>query len=176
MMAAGQKVRILEQEQPVCEVPLNEPLELGRQRAGEPEPYQLLPAGEGGPIRLVIAHQHDKENISRRHLTLTPLSEGRVRVSNHSQADLDCPQAGKITPGAAVDLEPPFTLELPSRSIRVEQGDSADEHGVHSPDSASRRLAAGLLSSPSSVARADPPGGLFFKNRGAKMPGRVNLG
>jgi adenylate cyclase len=133
-MAAGHTVRILEQEQPACMISLNEPLELGRQRAGEPGPYQILPAADAGTARLVIAPQHDKENISRRHLTLTPLPDGRVRVSNHSQADLDSAEAGKITAGAAVDLEPPFTLEMPSRSIRVEHGDSADEHGVHSLD------------------------------------------
>jgi adenylate cyclase len=136
MMAAGHTVRILEQDEPVCEVPLDGPLELGRQRAGEPGPYQLLPSGEAGPARLVIAPQHDKDNISRQHLSVAPLPDGRVRVSNHSKADLDCAEAasGKIPAGAAVELEPPFTLALPARRIRVEHGDSADEHGVHSLD------------------------------------------
>src|SRR2546423_1913401 len=103
------RVCILVAHSPAAEVALDGPLELGRQRVGEPGPYQLLPATDAGPARLVIAPQHDKDNISRRHLTLTPLVDGRVRVSNHSRAPLD--RAGEkdpIPPEASAELLPPF--------------------------------------------------------------------
>jgi adenylate cyclase len=130
------KLRILVQDALACEVGLDGPLELGRQRAGEPPPYQSLPAGEASPARLIIVPQQDKDNISRRHLTLTPLPGGRVRVSNHSQVGLDCPgrAEGAIPPGEAADLTPPCTLALPSRTISVTPADSSDRHGIHSLD------------------------------------------
>ncbi len=62
------KVSILTSKGPACEVNLDGPLEIGRQRAGEPGPYQHLPADQGTPARLIVAPQHDKDNISRRHL------------------------------------------------------------------------------------------------------------
>src|SRR5437870_1089110 len=83
------RVRLFIGDAPACEVSLDGQLELGRQRAGEPAPFQLLPASGDIPTRLIIAPQHDKDNISRRHLTLTPLPDGRVHVENHSQAPLD---------------------------------------------------------------------------------------
>ncbi|MBI1916276.1 MAG: adenylate/guanylate cyclase domain-containing protein [Planctomycetes bacterium] len=134
-MAEAYKVRILVGEAPAAEVSLDGPLELGRQRAGEPGPYELLPAADAGPARLVIAPQHDKDNISRRHLTLTPLPDGRVRVSNHSQAPLDrADERGAIPAGEDDELAPPFALSLPSRLISVLPADSDDRHGIHSLD------------------------------------------
>src|SRR5262245_18019164 len=114
-------VRILANEGWVYHAPLAGPLELGRQRGGEPLPYQLLPAADSTPARLIVAPQHDKDNISRRHLTLTPLPDGRIRVANHSQAALPRPDNGSpIPPGSAADLTPPFALALPGRTIYVE--------------------------------------------------------
>src|SRR5436190_13209717 len=133
-MAEMQKVCVLEQGVPACEVNLDGPLELGRQRAGEPAPFQLLPASGDSLARLIIAPQHDKDNISRRHLTLTPLPDGRVRVDNHSQAPLERADLdeGAIAAGASADFTPPFALALPGRTISVSPPGSSDPHGVHS--------------------------------------------
>src|SRR5262249_3014873 len=62
------------------------PLELGRQRAGEPEPSTqdpcpLLPASASGPARLIVAGNRES-NVSRQHALLEPLPSGRVRVTN----------------------------------------------------------------------------------------------
>jgi hypothetical protein len=70
------KLRILVPDRPACQIDLEAPLELGCQRAGEPSPYQCLPASDEAPARLVIAPQQDRHNISHRHLTLAPLSDG----------------------------------------------------------------------------------------------------
>ena len=153
------KVRILVQDAPACEVSLDGPLELGRQRTGEPGPYQFLPATDAGPARLVIAPQHDKDNVSRRHLTLTPLASGAVRVSNHSQAALDRADLdeGAIPPGAVVELAPPFALGLPSRTISVVPASASDPHGVHSLDEPTRGpVAADLSLSSRSLALLQP--------------------
>jgi adenylate cyclase len=134
-MAEPCKLTLLDQDTTVFEAPLSGPLELGRQRAGEPEPVALLPATDTGPSRLVIAPQQARDNVSRRHLSLLPLPSGAIRVSNHSQApvargDGEPPLAA----GAGEDLLPPFTLALPSGSVRVELAATVDEHGVSRHD------------------------------------------
>jgi hypothetical protein len=54
-MADSWKLRIVEQDMTVFETELTRPLDLGRQRAGEPEPYALIPAAGNAASRLVIA-------------------------------------------------------------------------------------------------------------------------
>jgi adenylate cyclase len=134
------KVRVLAQDTPACEINLDGSVELGRQRASEPAPYQTLPPAGDTPARLIIAVQHDKDNISRRHLTLTPLPGNRVRVSNHSQAPLDvADSAGSaIAPAESTELTPPFNLILPGRTISVLHADSSDQYGIHSLDEPTR--------------------------------------
>src|SRR5436190_14625780 len=100
------RVRVFEGEAVVFEVPLAAPLEIGRQRDGEPAPYQLL-ATDSGTARLVIAPQEARADTSRRHLTITPVREGRIRVTNHSQAVLNCENASSVAVGDFVELTPP---------------------------------------------------------------------
>src|SRR5947207_15289109 len=140
MMAEACKVRILVGEASAAEVSLEGPLELGRQRAGEPAPYHLLPAAGDTPARLVVAPQHDKDNISRHHLALTPQPDGRVRVANHSQVPLDRADLDEnaVAANASADFTPPFALALPGRTISVLPPGSSDPHGVHSLDEPTR--------------------------------------
>jgi adenylate cyclase len=140
LMPETLKLRILFQDASACEVSLDSPLELGRQRAGEPAPYQTLPPGGDTPARLIIALQQDKDNISRRHLTLIPLPNGQVRVSNHSKASLDFadPEAGPIPAGESTELAPPFSLALPGRTVSVLPAVSSDQYGIHSLDEPTR--------------------------------------
>jgi adenylate cyclase len=129
-MTSGTTLHILVQNASICELPLDRALELGRQRAGEPDPYRLLAATSDTPARLIIALQQDKDNVSRRHLTLTPLPTGLVRIANHSQIPLARDAGPAIAPGAALDLAPPFDLELAGRTLRVLPAGSADQHGI----------------------------------------------
>jgi adenylate cyclase len=142
-MSDPYKVRILVQDVPAFEMNLDRPLEMGRQRAGEPLPYQSQPTSDAGIVRLVIAPQHDKDNLARRHLTLTPLSAGLVRITNHSHAplladDSTIPPAVPGSPEPSLDLSPPFTVVLPGRNICVLPTDSSDRHGIHSLDEPTR--------------------------------------
>jgi hypothetical protein len=64
MTEPGQ-VRICVQDAPVCEVSLAGPLELGRQCAGEPPPFQTLPDAETRSTCLIVAPQQAKDKDKR---------------------------------------------------------------------------------------------------------------
>jgi adenylate cyclase len=129
-------LRILEDDRIVFDGCLVRPLELGRQQAGEPEPYVALAVAGSGPTRLVVARQEERDNVSRHHTLLEPLPSGRVRLTNRTRAPLPCPGApgNVLAPGAAVELTPPFALPLPGRTIAVAAADSADPDDLHSLD------------------------------------------
>src|SRR5438874_1399375 len=114
-------IRVSEGERILCERSLTEPLELGRQQVGEPDAYAWLPARDSTPARLIIARQDVRDNVSRRHAVLEPLSSGCVRVTNRSKGPLACAAAagGSIAAGAAAELTPPFALVLPGRTVSV---------------------------------------------------------
>lgn len=128
-MADPCRVEIFEGNAAVCDVPLGVGLELGRQRDGEPEPYKQLPS-PSGLLRLIIAPQQARENISRRHLSLIPLDGGRVRVTNHSQTSVSCDGAAPIASSASIELTPPFCLSVGSRFIRVVSADHDEQEDV----------------------------------------------
>ena len=83
-------IRITADGHTTFEGPLTGPLELGRQQAGEPEPYGLEATDESAPTRLIVARQNEVDNVSRRHALLEPLPSGRVRLTNRSKAPLPC--------------------------------------------------------------------------------------
>src|SRR5262249_29457857 len=78
---------------------------------------------------------------------------------NHSQRPLKRAHAEPIAPGAAVDLEPPFALQLPSRIIRVGSPESTDAYGVQALGEPSYGLgtAGGVSMSPGLLAQLRPP-------------------
>ncbi len=101
---------------------LSGPLELGRQRKGEPPPSAAVPCpllvGDAStPARLIIAPTNEN-NVGRQHVLLEPLHSGAVRVHNGSQIALPHDN-GSIAPGKSAELTPPFTLKVSSRSIKV---------------------------------------------------------
>jgi adenylate cyclase len=130
------KLQVYERDRLAFEASLLSVFELGRQRAGEPDPYALLAATATAPARLILALQQEKDNVSRQHLLLEPLSSGAVRVHNGSQIPLPYgpSPAGKVAPSGSIELTPPFQLSLPPRSIAISRSDSVDEHGVQGLD------------------------------------------
>lgn len=114
-------IRVTETDGPLFEGSLTGPVELGRQQAGEPEPFALHSADGPGPPRLIVARQDEVNNVSRRHALLEPLPSGRVRLSNRSRAAMPCAAApgGVLAPGAAAELAPPFSFSLPGRTVHV---------------------------------------------------------
>ena len=123
-------IRIAEADQPPFEGRLTGPVELGRQQAGEPEPYAFQTANDSGPPRLIVARQNEVDNVSRRHALLEPLPSGRVRLTNRSKAALPCAAVtgGSLAPGAAAEITPPFSFALPGRTVGV--GDDSDVQPV----------------------------------------------
>jgi adenylate cyclase len=123
---------VLENGKVAFEAELASPLEVGRQRSGEPGPYAMLPATATSARRLVLARQ-DEGNCSRQHLRLEPLPGGAVRIANGSQIPLSLAgtAVAVIPPGSAMDLTPPFSVLLPPRTLTVGTPDSADEHDIH---------------------------------------------
>ena len=129
-------IRITADGHTTFEGPLSGPLELGRQQAGEPEPYGLEATDESAPTRLIVARQNEVDNVSRRHAILEPLPSGRVRLTNRSKAPLPCAAVvgGVLAPGAAAELAAPFSFVLPGRSVTVGTADSDDAAGLQSLD------------------------------------------
>jgi adenylate cyclase len=129
-MAEPCKLSILEGNALTLEVTMTGPLELGRQRGGEPDPYVLLPPTDKAPARLIVARQTES-NVSRQHLLLQPLSTGAIQVNNRSKLPVPQADGGPAIPADdSAELTPPFNLSLEGRTIRVAPADSVDEHGV----------------------------------------------
>jgi adenylate cyclase len=118
------QLSIIEQGHAVFRISLAGLLEVGRQRDGEPLPYQLLPATADSPQRLIIAPAQEKENVSRQHLLLEPLPSGSVRVLNRSQIPLEMVDRPSIAAGTGVELLPPFSLRFPPRALLVTREES----------------------------------------------------
>ncbi len=153
------RLRLESADQPLVEFPLDAPIELGRQRdASEPEPFHLVPATL--PIRLIIARRDDKDNVSRRHLTLEPLANGTVRVTNHSKLPLSLPGAGQsVVAGTMAVLPAPFTLPLPGCLIHILPAESLDESGIEELSEQTRGPASLLH------VRASPPADISVFSR-----------
>ncbi|MBY0527378.1 MAG: adenylate/guanylate cyclase domain-containing protein [Gemmataceae bacterium] len=127
------KLRILEDDRLSFEVPLTMTVELGRQRTGEPGPYRALSGSAPGTTRVVMAHQQES-NCSRQHVLLQPLASSAVRVTNRSKVVLPRVGATAIAPGASMDLVPPFSLRLGSRTLSISDAESVDEFDLHGLD------------------------------------------
>jgi adenylate cyclase len=126
-------LRIFEGDRHCFEIVLAAPLEIGRQRDGEPAPYALIPPLPALPNRLVLV-PNTVGNVSRTHLHLEPLGDGRVRVTNHSQVDVKPANQATLPPRGSADLEPPFSITLGNRTLEVLDAASADEFGVRGLD------------------------------------------
>src|SRR5437667_8521468 len=89
-------LEIIENGQPVFTTEVAGPVELGRQRTGEPDPYTLL-APAAGPARLLVARQPEG-NVSRQHALLDLTAEGTVRVANLTRVPLEFDSGQPLAP------------------------------------------------------------------------------
>jgi adenylate cyclase len=94
------------------------PVELGRQRTEEPEPYNRRQ--ESDRCRLVMARR-DETGISRNHVLFEPLDNGQVCVTNVSAAQpVALDDASELRPGARRQVPLPLTIRIAGKSIRVQ--------------------------------------------------------
>jgi adenylate cyclase len=120
------KVRIVDEPRP-CDLELSagDEVELGRQTEGEVKqaqrPYFVVRDDAGKARRVVIAWASESADFSRKHVKLTALPDGRVRVTNLSETlSIPTPGTGEpIRAGQCADVSPPFTLSLPRRKLTV---------------------------------------------------------
>jgi len=126
-MTQSLKLCLLQNNQVLEEFPLDQPVEVGRQRPGEPEPFRVQNR------RLIITHDSDGAFFSRRHLSLEPLPSGLVRVFNHSKFPLEHDHPGSpLAPGAQADLPAPFRLVCQHLHLAVAFDEPADPDGMNS--------------------------------------------
>ena len=121
-MSSPHRLLIQHEGQIVLEWVLTSPVELGRQRQGEPEPFVVLAGGgQQGAARIIVAGRSAKW-FSRRHMELDPLADGRVRVRNlsaHALLDRLDEQLDRLGPFAQEDLRVPFHIQLSELTLTV---------------------------------------------------------
>ncbi|WP_435017363.1 adenylate/guanylate cyclase domain-containing protein [Tundrisphaera sp. TA3] len=117
-MNATFRVRVVNEDQQVVFVnDFSKAVEIGRQDRGEPGPYSHR--FENGRWRLVIAPLTE-DTVSRRHLSLEPLPDGRMRVRNGSRAiPIRTLSGQEILSGETVDLAIPLQLMIGRKTVRV---------------------------------------------------------
>ena len=123
-MSAQYKLEIFCRQQSVYAADLRGPVELGRQqRAGEPL-YRPQPGP--GCVRVAIARL-DETMLSRSHVRLEPLAEGRVRLTNLSTANLlQLEDASFVSPGTSCEVAVPALVTVADRAIRLEPADDEE--------------------------------------------------
>jgi adenylate cyclase len=126
-------LEVTENGQTVFTAETEGPIEMGRQRSGEPEPYQLLTTA-AGQARLLVARQREG-NISRQHVVIDAVPGG-LRVHNLSPASLEFESGPPLASNTVAEYPPPIALRIAGRSIRVEHGAAMDSYGLRSLDGA----------------------------------------
>lgn len=117
-MSTPWELRVYENQNLVYADVFGDRVELGRQSKGEEAPYSK--SQQGGLCRVVIA-KIEEDTISRKHLLIEPLAEGRCRFSNLSKQQMvrfgDNRQLG---PGASCEVSIPLMFTLGVKTVRVQ--------------------------------------------------------
>jgi adenylate cyclase len=122
------EIRVYDAQVPVYLGEFVKPVELGRQGAGEEGPYSKV--GRSGRYRLIVAGL-EESSVSRRHVLLEPLGEGRARLTNLStHAPLRIEGRGDLRPDSEpMELPLPFVIFLGRKAVRV-QAPVGDDSGL----------------------------------------------
>ena len=97
---------------------LTGPAEIGRQQSRDEKHPAHFPVGDGW--RVVIAPL-DEITISRRHLKVKPLPDGRFQISNKSSHQtVGLPNGQELGPATACTVAFPLMLQFGRRTIRLQ--------------------------------------------------------
>ena len=122
-MSAPWQLRIYEQQRLVHTAEGTGTVELGRQAVGEPGPFAEV--RDSGVRRVVIARL-DEDTVSRKHVRLEPLADGRLRLTNLSQKlPVLLGTGSEAAPGMAIELGIPAMMVIGRRTIRIQTAEPA---------------------------------------------------
>ncbi len=136
--------------------------EFGRQAEGEEPPYRHHQ--DPHRCRVVFARLEEKE-ISRKHFSIEPLPDGRVKVLNGSRtAPVAFGDGTLLEPGNSKELRIPFSILVGGRRVAIEPADPnqgsgsklAAIFGVHEPEGQLQSLPEATLP-PGALARRPVP-------------------
>jgi len=113
------RVNVYQERQLKYSACLKSPLEIGRQKPGEPEPYCRFRAGDKD--RLIVASASEKK-VSRIHLSVELSSPKRLRVVNQStKSSAMIDPGGRLGFGQAACFELPVVVSVADRVVRLEE-------------------------------------------------------
>ncbi|MBI3462249.1 MAG: hypothetical protein HY000_04195 [Planctomycetes bacterium] len=111
-------IRVYEEQQLVLLEVVDGPVELGRQRAEEHEPYSIRHQDDGW--RVVIARL-EEESVSRQHARVELLEPDQIQVTNLSATRSISFQDGvRLGPGEKRVFSEPMLFTLGHRAVRVQ--------------------------------------------------------
>ena len=153
-MTAALQLRVIDEEKRTVFIgEYAKRVDIGRQDRGEPGPYNQR--FEADRWRLVIAPLTE-DTISRQHLTLEPLSDGKFRIKNGSKAvPIRLAGGDEVKPGESRDISMPAQFMLGRKMLQVV-----------APESSSGQL--------NELPEATLPPGTSFDNLATRM-GAINL-
>ena len=125
-MPAAFQLRVIDEEKKTVFISdYSKRVEIGRQDRGEPAPFSHRL--EADRWRLVVAHLTE-DTVSRHHLSLEPLEDGRCRVRNGSKAiPVRLSTGEELKPGEVRDLSFPAQIMLGRKMIRVDAPESMSD-------------------------------------------------
>ena len=120
-------IRVFEQDRQVFQGEFDGVVELGRQTDPTEPVYTGRPLLDRG--RVVIARL-DEQTVSRRHLEVERLPNGRVRLKNLSSVNaLTLCDGVEVGPNACAELAPPAILTIGRKVVQIE-GTDAEPEGI----------------------------------------------
>src|SRR3712207_4702860 len=111
-------IRVIDRQQIVFSRDCPGPVELGRQSDAQEELYSARSLGNGR-WRAAIARL-DEDTLSRRHVLLEPVGNGRVRLTNVSaKVPIRLADGTDLPAGASRELTLPTALVIGRKTVRL---------------------------------------------------------
>jgi adenylate cyclase len=124
-MTADWEIRVYENQSLVFSETLSGSAELGRQNKGEDGPYRTIP--QSGLARIVLARL-EEDAVSRRHVLIEPLDQGRFRLTNLSTRQaIRLADGSRLEPADCCEVIPPVLFSLGTRTVRLQEQSKEEE-------------------------------------------------